>query len=286
MKNLTSIVVLAILSVQTIFAKELISINEQGLMLEGYDMVSLLQNKKAKGIAEFSAKYHGAIYWFTSADNQAKFNQNPQKYEPAYGGYCAVAAFYNKVEPGNINNYALHDGKIYVNRNDKAQGIWNKKGPETIIKKSNENWPVLIEKFGKEVEGDIELVKGKLSLESAEKIGKKALAYLRSHNAPGGAIAVVDEAGMPIYMIRETGTFKAASDVSIGKAKTAALFGFPTKKLEDGIYGGRNSLITVGYNMLRGGLPIIVDGVVVGGIGVSGAASADQDVEIATAGLN
>ena len=132
---------------------------------------------------------------------------------------------------------------------------------------------------------DIELKNGKLTLESAEKIGKKALKYLREVNAPGGAIAIVDEAGMPIYVIRETGTFKAASDVSIGKARTAALFGFPSKKLEDGIYGGRNSLITVGYNMLRGGLPIIVDGIVVGGIGVSGASSADQDVEIAEAGL-
>ena len=111
------------------------------------------------------------------------------------------------------------------------------------------------------------------------------MVYLRAKNAPGGAIAIVDEAGMPIYVIRETGTFRAASDVSIGKARTAAVFGFPSKKLEDGIYGGRNSLITVGYNMLRGGLPIIVDGNVVGGIGVSGASSADQDVEIAEAGL-
>ena len=90
---------------------------------------------------------------------------------------------------------------------------------------------------------------------------------------------------MPIYVIRETGTFRSSSDVSIGKARSAALFGFPTKRLEDGIYGGRNSLITAGYNMMRGGLPIMVNGKVVGGIGVSGAASADQDVEISEAAL-
>ena len=126
---------------------------------------------------------------------------------------------------------------------------------------------------------------GRLTFEAAEAIGKRALKYLRENRAPGGAIAIVDEAGMPIYVIRETGTFRSSSDVSIGKARSAALFGFPTKRLEDGIYGGRNSLITAGYNMMRGGLPIMVNGKVVGGIGVSGAASADQDVEISEAAL-
>ena len=124
-----------------------------------------------------------------------------------------------------------------------------------------------------------------MTFEAAEEIGKKALQYLRDQKAPGGAIAIVDESGMPIYVIRETGTFRASSNVSIGKARSAALFGFPTKKLEDGIYGGRNSLITAGFNMMRGGLPITVNGKVVGGIGVSGAASADQDVEISEAAL-
>ena len=126
---------------------------------------------------------------------------------------------------------------------------------------------------------------GRLTFEAAEEIGKRALKYLRENKAPGGAIAIVDEAGMPIYVIRETGTFRSSSEVSIGKARSAALFGFPTKKLEDGIGAGRNSLITAGYNMMRGGLPIMVNGKVVGGIGVSGAASADQDVEISEAGL-
>lgn len=59
----------------------------------------------------------------------------------------------------------------------------------------------------------------------------------------------------------------------------------PSKNLEDAILQGRFSLNTVGHNMLRGGLPIIFSGKVIGGVGVSGAASADQDVLLAQAAL-
>ncbi|MEM9363368.1 MAG: heme-binding protein [Bacteroidota bacterium] len=125
-----------------------------------------------------------------------------------------------------------------------------------------------------------------LTLEGAKKIMKVASDYAKANNAPGGAIAIVDSGGHVILLERLTGTFPAASDVSIGKARTAATFTFESKKLEDAIIGGRTSLITVGHNMLRGGLPIKYKGQVVGGIGVSGAASADQDVEIAQAGAS
>lgn len=123
-----------------------------------------------------------------------------------------------------------------------------------------------------------------LTLEGAKKIMKAATDYAKANNAPGAAIAITDAGGHVILLERLTGTFPAASEVSIGKARTSATFTFESKKLEDAIIGGRTSLITVGHNMLRGGIPIKYNGQVVGGIGVSGAASADQDVEIAKAG--
>lgn len=125
-----------------------------------------------------------------------------------------------------------------------------------------------------------------LTLEGAQAIMTEAVAYAQTHEAPGGAIAIVDAGGHLVLLQRLTGTFAAAADVSYGKARTAALFRFPSKNLEDGIVNGRTSLITVGEVMLRGGLPIVYRGQVIGAIGVSGAASADQDVEIAQAGLN
>lgn len=125
-----------------------------------------------------------------------------------------------------------------------------------------------------------------LTLEGAKEIMAKAQEYAKANNAPGGAIAIVDAGGNLILLERLTGTFAVAAEVSHGKARTAALFKMPSKNLEDNILKGRTSLITVGENMLRGGVPIIYKGKVIGGIGVSGAASADQDAEIAQAGVS
>lgn len=123
-----------------------------------------------------------------------------------------------------------------------------------------------------------------ISLEAAKTVVTEAVKYAKANDAPGGAIAVVDNGGNLIYLERLDGTFPAAAEVSIKKANTAALFKVPSAKLENSINGGRQALITVGHTFLQGGIPIIVDGQVVGAIGVSGAASAQQDEEIAIAG--
>jgi glc operon protein GlcG len=123
-----------------------------------------------------------------------------------------------------------------------------------------------------------------LSLEASKKIVAAAVIYAKDKVAPGGAIAVVDNGGNLIYLERLDGTFAAASEVAIKKANTSALFKAPSAKLENSINGGRQALITVGHTFLQGGIPIIIDGQVVGAIGVSGSASAQQDEDIAIAG--
>ena len=124
-----------------------------------------------------------------------------------------------------------------------------------------------------------------LSLDGAKKIVVEAVQYAKSVNAPGGSIAVVDAGGNLIYLERLDNTFAAAAEVSIKKANTAALFKAPSSKLENSINGGRDALITVGHTFLQGGVPVIIDGEVVGAIGVSGSASAQQDEDIANAGV-
>ena len=123
-----------------------------------------------------------------------------------------------------------------------------------------------------------------ISLEAAKKVTAEAVNYAKANNAPGGAIAVVDNGGNLVYLERLDNTFPAASEVAIKKANTAATFKAPSSKLENSINGGRQALITVGHTFLQGGIPIIVDGQVVGAIGVSGSASAQQDEDMANAG--
>lgn len=127
-----------------------------------------------------------------------------------------------------------------------------------------------------------------LTLDGAKRVAAAAIAYARSHGAPGGSVAVVDAGGHTLYLERLDGTFAAAADVSIGKARTAVNFQKPTRALEDAINKGRPALLPVGevtwFTPLQGGVPIVVDGQVIGGIGVSGAMSQQQDEEVAMAG--
>jgi glc operon protein GlcG len=124
-----------------------------------------------------------------------------------------------------------------------------------------------------------------ISSEGAKKAIAAAAAEARRLNAPGGAIAVVDEGGNLVAVERLDGTFAAGANISIGKARTAALFKKPTKFFEDVINKGRTAMTAlVDFTPLQGGVPIEVAGKIVGAIGVSGAASAQQDEDIAVAG--
>lgn len=123
-----------------------------------------------------------------------------------------------------------------------------------------------------------------ITLEAAKKVAAEAVTYAKTNNSPGGSIAIVDNGGNLLYLERLDNTFVASADVAIQKARTAAQFKAPSKKLEDAVNNGRNALITVGRTFLQGGIPIMYDGQIIGAIGVSGAASAAQDEEIAIAG--
>jgi glc operon protein GlcG len=97
-----------------------------------------------------------------------------------------------------------------------------------------------------------------------------------------GAVAVVDDGGNLLYLLRIDNTFPAGSYVAMDKARTAATFRMPTRNLEDAVKNGRTSLVAVAeMTPLAGGVPIVIDGQIVGAVGVSGAANAQQDEELA-----
>src|SRR5215216_506402 len=124
-----------------------------------------------------------------------------------------------------------------------------------------------------------------LTIEGAKKVIAGAVAYARKNNAPGGVIAVVDEGGNLVALERLDGTFSAGANISVGKAKTAVMFKRPTKFFEEIIRNGRTAMVALpDFTPLQGGVPISVEGQIVGGVGVSGAMSAQQDEELAIAG--
>jgi glc operon protein GlcG len=101
----------------------------------------------------------------------------------------------------------------------------------------------------------------------------------QQRNAPS-AIAVVDPAGDLLAFQRMDGVRPASADLAIEKARTAARLQRPTAEIEDNVNQGRTAFVTAGIPALRGGVPIRVNGAVVGAVGVAGL-SKEIDVEIA-----
>ena len=124
-----------------------------------------------------------------------------------------------------------------------------------------------------------------ISTENAKKAAAAALAEARKNDWTM-AVAITDTAGFLVYFEKIDGTQTASSVVAVDKARSAALFKRPTKALQEMLVAGGDGmrvLAMTGAIPIEGGLPIIMDGKVVGAIGVSGGTSA-QDNQCATPG--
>src|ERR1051326_8423580 len=122
-----------------------------------------------------------------------------------------------------------------------------------------------------------------LTLDGARRAMAAAVAQAHKNHA-GGVIAIVDDGGNLMALERVDGTFAAGANIAIGKARTAVLFQKPTRAFEELIAKGRTAMVALNdFTPLQGGVPISIDGEIVGGVGVSGAVSAQQDEELAMA---
>jgi glc operon protein GlcG len=100
------------------------------------------------------------------------------------------------------------------------------------------------------------------------------------------AIAILDAGGHLIAFQKMDDTQIGSVNISIGKAKTALNFKRPTKAMEDIVAGGRMAFLAVeGILPIQGGLPVVIDGKVIGSVGVSGVQSS-QDEQVAQAAVN
>jgi glc operon protein GlcG len=124
-----------------------------------------------------------------------------------------------------------------------------------------------------------------ITLAAAQKMVAAAQAEAE-HNHLAGVIAVVDDGGWPILLLRmDNAAYVSSVELAPGKARTAALFKKPSEALENAINHGRTAAVTAhDFIEMQGGLPIVIDGQVIGGIGAS-FDTPEHDVQIARAGL-
>jgi uncharacterized protein GlcG (DUF336 family) len=125
-----------------------------------------------------------------------------------------------------------------------------------------------------------------ISLEQAKKVMTGAEAEAKKNNWPV-VIAILDSGGQLVMLQRLDNAQWGSVDIAKEKARSAVALRRPTKALQDLIaQGGANlRLLNIGYSVLEGGIPIVVDGKIVGAVGVSGVTS-QQDAQIAQAGID
>ena len=114
--------------------------------VQGYDLVSYHNNKRPlQGNGNHVATHEGVNYLFVDQANLDTFNKNPDKYLPAYGGWCAFGVAVNKKFIGDPTVWEIVDGKLYLNLGNNIKGMWVKDIPGHI-KTANANWPKIKDK--------------------------------------------------------------------------------------------------------------------------------------------
>ena len=124
-----------------------------------------------------------------------------------------------------------------------------------------------------------------INIENAKKAAAPALAEARKHNL-SMAVAITDVGGELIYFEKMDGTQTASVQIAIDKARSAVLFKRPTKLLQDALAGGGEGVKYLGLRgavPVEGGIPLIMDGKIIGAIGLSGG-TGEQDGQCAQAG--
>ncbi|MBV8967772.1 MAG: YHS domain-containing protein [Verrucomicrobia bacterium] len=117
-----------------------VNVDQNGVILKGYDPVAYFKQKRAvKGDPKYSSTYGGATYYFASASDKTDFDKSPAKYAPQYGGYCANSMTKRKLRDIDPNVFYINKGKLYVCSNSKAGQAFNS-NLDANIKKADANW--------------------------------------------------------------------------------------------------------------------------------------------------
>ncbi len=114
-----------------------------GTAAEGYDVVSYFNAGKAiEGNSDLEHKWRGVNWHFSSKANRDAFRENPEKFAPQYGGYCAYAVSQGYTASIDPEAWTIMSGKLYLNYSKNVQSLWEKKIPE-YIDAANGHWPTI-----------------------------------------------------------------------------------------------------------------------------------------------
>ena len=110
------------------------------LAIHGYDPVAFFTDGEARlGDAQYSVAHGGVAYRFVSEENRKMFEQNPSRYLPQYGGFCAYGVALGAKFDGDPRVFAVRDGKLFFNLSRQIQKTWEE-DLDGNIRQADDNW--------------------------------------------------------------------------------------------------------------------------------------------------
>jgi YHS domain-containing protein len=187
---LVTVILLAMLGItnaQHFEEKYFNNIDDNGVILNGYDPVAFFTDgKPVKGDPGLQYKYNDATYYFASQEHLRLFKENPEKYKPQFGGWCAYAVSLGRIAPINVSTFSIVNGRLVIQHNQRAVNGWNE-DVQGNLKLADKYWPEVVKHEGKQITTDEE--KAFLNNVDREGItlqGYDAVAYFTENKAVKG----------------------------------------------------------------------------------------------------
>lgn len=112
--------------------------------VDGHDVVAYFdQGRPIEGSREFTTTWKEAEWRFASAEHLQAFEENPEKYAPQYGGYCAWAVAHGDTASVEPDLWSIVDGKLYLNYSADIQAKWEA-DKRALIEQADRNWPDIV----------------------------------------------------------------------------------------------------------------------------------------------
>jgi hypothetical protein len=144
------IAVLALITFSALAAeKAYVNTDKDGLALKGHDPVEYFtHNRPAKGDPTRTVTYQGATYRFASEENKKLFEENPAKYAPQFGGFCAYAVSKGYTASIDPAAFQIVDGRLLLQNSLSVRDKFNQ-DTAANTRKADANWPSIVEKHGR-----------------------------------------------------------------------------------------------------------------------------------------
>lgn len=146
-----STVVLLQVSSFSAVAEQQFNLDDEGRALHGYDPVSYFTGTPEKGNGAISHDYHKVKYLFASQENLEEFLRNPEKYQFAYGGYCAWAMLEGEKVDVDPERYKMINGVVYLFYNtfftdtlEKWNDLAEKESEQKLVERANGWWQKMV----------------------------------------------------------------------------------------------------------------------------------------------